>query len=221
MERGILLAEDEAMKSKLSGLTVAEKGGRKNVKLWFRQPSAEREQSWPFITIDLIDIVFAADRAHSAQYFHTDGWPSEYPTMTEWAAANGVDLPGTVSVEAMSWLPYDLYYQVATYTRYAQHDRELTARLLSTAYLPYRMGYLDVPADESCRWLELEGYSSADYIDAESGGKRVFRKVFNVKVSAHMPPEDPLVFYKVRAASFTLKATNESSVNETWSHAAP
>lgn len=219
MQRGFLLAEDEALKAKLSGLSVAEKNGRKNVKLWFRQPSAERELSWPFITIDLIDVVFAAERAHSAQYFHTDGWPSEYPTMAEWAAANDVDLTNAVSVESMSWLPYDLYYQVATYTRFAQHDRELTARLLSTNYLPYRFGYLDVPADESCRWLDLEGYTSADYIDPQ--GKAVFRKVYNIRVSAHVPPEDPVIFYKVLAANFSLKVVGESSVNETWSHATP
>lgn len=210
------------MKAKLSNLSVAaprERGGRKKVKVWYGMPSGEREKEYPFITIDLVDIVFAADRAHSAQIGEVDYWPSEYPTIAEWAAAEGLAYdPDVHTVEATWFHPYDLYYQVATHCRTSQHDRELTARLLGTAYLPDRWGYLHVPADGSERWLDRLGYSTADYLEATGqDDKRVFRKVYNVSVSAQLPPENPFIYYRVLTVATTLTAGTGTGNTTSWS----
>ena len=221
-ERGLLLAEDEALKAKLSNITVAaprEKGGRKKAKVWYGMPSGEREKDYPFITIDLLDIVFAADRAHSAQIGEVDYWPSEYPTIAEWAAANNVPYdPDNNIVEATWFHPYDIYYQVATYARTAQHDREMTATLMGTAYLPDRWGYLHVPADDSHRWLDRIGFSQADFLEsAGQDDKRVYRKVYNVSVSAQLPPENPFLYYRVLTVATTLIAGEGAGNTTSWS----
>lgn len=217
IERGFLLAEDEAVKAKLSGLTVAVRGGTKRVPVWYGMPSREREKSYPFITIDLVDIVFAEERAHSAQIMPIDYWPSEYPTFAEYATALGIPFdPATTYAEAVWWHPYDLHYQVATHCRTAQHDRELTAKLIKTKYLPDRWGYLDVPADGSSRWLDRIGYGAADYYEQAGDDRPVFRKIYNISVSAHVPPEDPLIYYQVLRVATTLSAIGDSGASSSW-----
>lgn len=221
-EIGFLLAEDEALKAKLSGLTVPVRGDAdKRVKVWFRMPEREKERDYPYITIDLIDIVFAADRAHSAQVTGIDYWPSEYATFAEYAAAKLLTFDEeTDVVQATWWHPYDIIYQVSTHCRSAQHDRLLTARLLGTAYLPDRWGYLHVPADDSERWLDRVGWSQADYYDDAAGTdtRRVFRKVYNVSVSAHVPPEDPFLFKQVLTVAGTLTTMDETETLATWEY---
>ena len=63
-----LLAEDAALKSLLSGMTVIdEKAGGSStpraVQVWYGTPDIElRDQKFPFITIDLMDIRLAPER---------------------------------------------------------------------------------------------------------------------------------------------------------------
>lgn len=225
IKRGLLLAEDEALKAKLSNITVAaprEGDGRKRAKVWFGFPDQERERSYPYITIDLIDLVFANDRAHSAQLNTIDYWPSEYATFAEWAEANSVAYnPTTQWALAREFHPYNIIYQVATHARTAQHDRELMATLIGTAYLPDRWGYLQVPADGSERHLIREGFSTADYIEPVAGGgdgKRVFRKVYNVSVTAEIPPENPFIYYQVVSVLGTLTTTPTPGLTEAWTN---
>lgn len=228
IERGLLLAEDEALKAKLSNITVAAPRssggggvlpGRKRVKTWFRMPETEKERDYPYITISLVDIVFAADRAHSAQIAPIDYWPSEYATFAEYAAAN--DIPYDAAnqyAEAVWWHPYNLFYEVTTHARTAQHDREITARLMQTSMLPDRWGYLQVPADGSERHLVREGWSQADFYEGVGAdSKRVFRKVYSISVTADMPPENPFLYYKVLQVAGTLSET-ESDLSDTWTN---
>jgi hypothetical protein len=204
------------MKAKLSGLTVRTKDGPKRVPVWYSMPSREREKSYPFITIDLVDIVFAEDRAHSAQIMPIDYWPSEYPSFAAYAASLSIPYDeDTMTAEAVWWHPYDLHYQVATHCRNAQHDRELTAKLIHTKYLPDRWGYLDVPADGSSRWLDRIGYGAADYYEQAGEDKHVFRKIYNISVSAHVAPEDPFIYHQVLRAAMTL-TTGDSGTTTTW-----
>lgn len=222
MKRGVIIAEDEALRAKLSNLTVPGKDGPVKAKVFYRGPDATREVTYPFVTLDLVDINFAPDRAHSAQLNPVDYWPSEYATFAEYAAANAIDFnEATDSMLAMWWVPYDLTYQVTTYTRYAAHDRALLARLLSTAYIPYRFGYLHVPADGSERVLELMGQASANYTDASGP---IFRRVYDVRVEAHMAPEDPLLFKKVLELHVSLTggaAPSDNQVSTSWEYAPP
>lgn len=215
IRRGLLLSEDEALKAKLSSITMP---GGPRAKVWFGYPEREREITYPFITIDLVDIVFAADRAHSAQLMEVDYWPSEYATFAEYAAANDIGFDNdTQSGQAVWWHPYDLHYQVATFARSIQHDRYLTSRLLGTAYLPDRWGYLHVPADNTERHLDRVGYSNNDHLEGEGrDARRTLSKVYNVIVTADIPPESPIVYQRVLELHATLHDIQDPSISADW-----
>ena len=66
-----LLDEDEALRNLLKDLvvtdqkSVTEEGPQRKVGVWFGQPDQElREQKYPYITIDMIDIAEDFSRAH-------------------------------------------------------------------------------------------------------------------------------------------------------------
>lgn len=209
---GFLLAEDEALKAKFSELTVPdpnEQGGQKRVKVWYGMPSTERERQYPFISLDLIDIEFAAERAHDLNQVKVDWWPSYASTYAERAVqldpdvVLDVDEPYGITTR---FQPYNLYYQVATHTREPLQDRYLNAQMLSSSYAPLsNIGYLYVPADDTHRWLDNLGWNRADYIDNE--GKNVHRKVFNLMVTAHMEVITASAFAKVQQLQAVINGT--------------
>ena len=59
MGNPFIIAEDLALKTLLSGITVSDdSNASRPVKAWFGYPDVEvRDQTFPFITIDLIDIM--------------------------------------------------------------------------------------------------------------------------------------------------------------------
>jgi len=63
-----LLSEDKALREKLQGITVTdqkadEDGIARPVGVWFGQPDQEiRNQSYPYITVDMIDVQRDFDR---------------------------------------------------------------------------------------------------------------------------------------------------------------
>lgn len=203
MKRGLILAEEEALIAKLSNISVADpkqQDGKRRVKVYFRHPPAEKDRTYPYMAVDLVDIDFAEDRAHSAQIYPVDFWPSEYAAFEDYAVANDLDWDPDVNgpAEAVEFHPYDLYFSVTTVTRNPIHDRQLTSLLLGTAYLPDRWGYLHVPADDSIRHLERVGWANLDdYEGNPEASDRVFRKTYNVKVSAWVAPEYPYTFQQV------------------------
>jgi hypothetical protein len=69
-----LLAEDAALKSSLSGITVAdEKNANRPVRVWFGYPDVEiRAQDFPFITIDLISMRNATERQSSGEIYDSN-----------------------------------------------------------------------------------------------------------------------------------------------------
>lgn len=212
------------MKAKFSTLTVPDPTQadlQRRVKVWFGMPSSERERTYPFITIDLIDIVFAADRAHSMEEVVYDWWPSTGATFQEYADIIGLTVPVDDPYgAARRFQPYDIYYQVATHCRYALQDRHVTSRMLSLDYAPLsNLGTLHVPADETQRWMDNIGWQRADYSDQEE--KTVWRKVYTLKVSAHMPINDPEAFNRVLTVAGSLNGVPDGEQYETWSHATP
>jgi hypothetical protein len=218
-DTGILLAEDEAMKAKFSHLHVPDpkaEGGSRRAQVWFGMPSTERERVYPFVTIDLIDIAFSAERAHSLEVINVDWWPSEAETFQEYADANDIEVdPDHPYGATVRFQPYDIYYQVATHARYALQDRHLTAQMLSLDYAPLsQLGTLHVPADNTQRWLDNEGWANADYLDAE--GKVVRRKVYTLKVSAHMAVTDPAVYIKVLRVAAIINGTTDGEQYAEW-----
>lgn len=175
-----VIAEDKALKTHLQGITVVdEKNNTRPVKVWFGYPDIElRTQEFPFITIDLLDVTPALDRQHQGFIYDSDQqgtnpvtgyYVYDYPTA------------------------YDLSYQISTYARHPRHDRALIWHLHNK--FPSIYGYLRVPnelgTEYSYRSMFLDGYAKADAVDEDSGGRRLLRNVFTVRVVSEMTPVAP------------------------------
>lgn len=200
---GFLLAEDAALKARFSTLTVSDdRNGSRPVQVFFRYPESETERTYPFITIEMIDIVHARNRQHSeteivypktgiddrANLLNNPNamtyWPSRISNM-ENVSASGKDF-----IVSHEFVPVDILYQVSTFTRSALHDRQLSSKMLSTI-VPFRKGFIEVPEDGTVRRLDLLDWTTADLLDSEAGyRKRIFRKIYTLQMTAEIPSTD-------------------------------
>lgn len=180
MGNPFVIAEDLALKQHLSGITVSdEKNASRQVKVWFGYPDVEiRNQEYPFITIDLLDITHALDRQHQGILYDSDQqgtnpvsghYKYDYPTA------------------------YDISYQITTHCRHPRHDRALIWELHNK--FPARYGYLRVPnelgTEYSYRSMFLDGFVKRDAVEEDSGGRRLLRSVFTIRVVSEMTPKEP------------------------------
>lgn len=229
VNRGLLIAESEALKAKLSDVEVWDPRNPATTKqradVWFGFPVAERERRYPYITIDFVGMEFAYDRAHSAALVPIDYWPSEYATFDEYAEAYGftnwVGEAQVGRVAAIEWHPYNLVYQITTHARHRWHHMQMMGRLVGTSYLPDRWGYLDVRADNSTRWLDrISMFDNSTLEGSTDSADRVFSTVYTVNVSAHVPPELPHVYLQVLQVAGTLGFLPDPSdpVAASWTH---
>ena len=206
--RGFLLAEDEAMKKRLTGLVVTDdREVSRPVQVFFRYPENETERTYPFITIEMIDLVHARNRQHSELeliYFNTAGgasaptsynWQKMPNAITYWpdesdAFSNLTNKNNHPILATNEFVPVDLVYQVSTYARTALHDRQLTAMMVKKVF-PFRRGSIHVETDNTDRRLELLDWTTADLLDPEAGyRKRIFRKIYTLQMSAELPSTD-------------------------------
>jgi len=168
-----IVSEDLALKTLLTGITVAdEKNASRPVGVWFSTPDIEsRTQSYPYITIELIDMQQAKNRMHSGIFVDND--------------LQGTIVPASgYSYFYESPVTWNLVYQITTYARHPRHDRMITAYLLNKIFVSDR-GYLAVPNDlgteTSYRHLLLEEFVKRDTIE---DNRRLYRSVFTVTVSS-------------------------------------
>ena len=203
---GFLLAEDEAIKKMLTGLKVYDdREVERPVQVFFRYPEGETERVYPFMTIEMIDLIHARNRQHSETelvYFNTTGgasapedWQSRPNAMTYWPSEatnlSHLDNQSNYNVlHSMEFVPVDLVYQISTFTRTALHDRQLTSTLLRKVF-PFRKASINVEADGTNRRLELLDWTTADLLDPEAGyRKRIFRKIYTLQMGAELPSSD-------------------------------
>ena len=179
MGNPFIVAEDLALKTWLQGMTVDdEKVNDRQVKVWFGYPDVElRAQSYPYITIDLIDISPANDRQWSGYITDNDRRGTVVPTA------------GSLYTSKAP-VAYDLIYQITTYARHPRHDRSMMYDLLNK--FPAKFGYLSVPneigTEYSGRSMFLDGFVKRDAVEEESGGRRLLRNVFTIRVISEMTP---------------------------------
>ena len=186
---GFILGEDLALRRLLSGVTVSDQKSisdnqQRQVGVFYGQPDQElRAQSYPYMTIDLVDIERDPMRemrgTTNADYlkpihFGVDG------------ATNMItDLP----------IPVNLIYQITTYARNPRHDRQILSTLLSTKLI--RFGVLEVfekdvvdsvanteTVTSTMRRLDLLSVAKSDNNSEQA--KRLYRNVFTVRVSSEM-----------------------------------
>ena len=215
---GFLLAEDEAIKIRFSGITVSDdREPSRPVQVFFRYPDGETEKHYPFITIELIDIVHAKNRQHSDHelyaYVESGGendWILDNPSRIDyWPSTTsnpsaGVTDPGVIYLQTNEFVPVDILYQVSTYTRSALHDRQLSSKILSKI-APFRFNSIYVEADNTSRRFELLDWTTADLLDSEAGyRKRIFRKIYTLQMSAELPSSDLLGIKQVQSVQTTI-----------------
>lgn len=174
-----ILNEDKALKTMLSGITVSDdKNPSRPVGVWFGQPDLEiQAQAYPYITIDLIDVSEATDRAMRGTV-RSDWW-SHLPE-------------GQVPLrdgEIVQWdypIPYNLDYQITTWARHPRHDRAILTALYGSIITPkYRMLY--VPEDNTDRSMFLLGMAKRDQTEQ---ARRVFSNVLTVRIHSEMLLEE-------------------------------
>lgn len=218
---GFLLAEDAALKQRLSGITVSDdRNATRPVKVFFRYPEGETEKEFPFITIEMVSMSQSRNRQHSEHPLYFYGSEASHPLGIYHPNYLGyspseLDGPGMEALledpdyflKMEAPIPVDLTYQISTYTRSALHDRQLTSKLLRNV-LPFRSNYLIVEADGTVRRLDLISWTQADLLDTEAGfRKRIFRKVFTVVINAEIPREELI---QTKQATSVVGTINEA-----------
>ena len=200
MGNPFIIAEDNALKTFLQGMTVKDdKNQNRQVKVWFGYPDVEiRTQDFPFVTIDLIDIVPGNDR-------QTYGYMRD------------TDYRGTIAPVAgyeytyLTPVAYDLVYQVTSYSRHPRHDRALIFQLMNK--FPSKYGHLIVPnqlgTEDSSRSMFLDGFVKRDAVDSETGNRRLLRNVLSIRVLSEMTPQQ---------AETATKLVDEVQINNTTSY---
>lgn len=153
-------------------------GAFRNVQVWFGFPDVElRAQTYPYMTIDLIDVRTAKERQTSGMMYDSDNRGTVTPV-------------AGITYRYSMPLPYDLVYQVTSYSRHPRHDRAIIHQLLQKKF-PSQYGNLDVPnelgTETAKRHMFLDGFVKRDMIE---DGRRLFRNVFTIRVVSEMTPMD-------------------------------
>lgn len=195
-----LLSEDEALRNLLKDMvvtdqkSVTEDGPQRKVGVWFGQPDQElREQKYPYITIDMIDISEAFER--SMRGIVKPAYLQDPTT--------GPDNENDYDPETQDWeihmpIPVNIDYQITTYSRQPRHDRQILAQLLYTK-IPLRFAVLE-PNDGTVRRLDVLDVSKRDITES---GKRLFVNAITVRVSSEIAPETYNKLYKALEINVT------------------
>lgn len=179
MGNPFIIAEDAALKAHLASMTVSdEKNASRAVQVWFGYPDVEvRAQTFPFVTIDLIDIVPANDRQQSGVMYDID---NNGTSATAGDTMYSYDIP----------VAYDITYQITSYARHPRHDRALMFQLLNK--FPSKFGKLAVPnqlgTETGYRSMFLDGFVKRDAVESETGNRRLLRNALSVRVVSEMSP---------------------------------
>ena len=189
-----IINEDEALKNLLQGITVSDSGNSaRPVAVYYGQPDKDiRQQSYPYITLDLVGVREDTERAHRGLVNLTYTPEGYTPNLNDDDSINQpVNFP----------IPVDLIYQVSTWSRQPRHDRQIMAKLFAPGRLPFRFGQLPVPQDGTNRRLDMLGFSKRDTTE---GGKRLFSNVYNIRISAELFPDQISAVYTVTDVNTSL-----------------
>jgi hypothetical protein len=82
---------------------------------------------------------------------------------------------------------------------------------------PFRRGFIEIPEDGTIRRCDMIDWRQADILDQEAGfNKRVFRKVYTVRINAEIPQRDIYTVKSVSTVDGTIRDNNsESDVSST------
>lgn len=200
-----LLDEDEAIRDLLLGMTVTDQKANttRNVGVWFGQPDQElRDQKYPYVTIDMVDI--AEDFSRSMRGKVKPTYLQDPATMV--AAAQGVQQVN-YDDEVHNWeidypIPVNIDYQITTYARQPRHDRQILAQLMYTK-IPLRFAILNTGPNTvygTTRRLDVLDIAKRDVTES---GKRLFVNAITVRVSSEIAQSTYVKLYKALEISLT------------------
>ena len=175
-----VLAEDAALKTHLNGITVSDdKSSSRPVKIWYGFPDVEvRDQSFPYITIDLIDILPANERQTYGFITDTDNLGTVTPD-ANYVYTNQIPVA------------YDLIYQITSFSRHPRHDRSIIYQLMTK--FPSKYSRLKVYTPDgtgfTIRSMFVDGFVKRDTVEGETGNRRLLRNVYTVRVVSQMTPD--------------------------------
>jgi hypothetical protein len=181
-----ILSEDEALRNKLQGMTVADQKSDgqdvpRQVRVFFGQPDQEiTAQVYPYVTIDMVDIQRDNEREMRGLVNPTYLTPDGINPVTQDFL---VDIP----------IPVYIDYQISTYSRHPRHDRAILAQLLTQKF-PLRFGYLEIPEKSvtvgdvttntiTMRRLDVMNVAKRDVTEQ---AKRLFVNAISVRVSSEV-----------------------------------
>ena len=187
-----MLTEDKALRQLMQGLTVMDQKSEneeapRTVGVWFGQPDQElRNQNYPYITIDLIDV--SRDQSREMRGKVNASYLEEAAKLKAGIAPE---------IEVEDWeidtpIPVNIDYQITTYSRHPRHDRELLAKVLYDR-LPFRFGTLNCE-DNTVRRLDVLDVAKRDITEQ---AKRLFVNSITVRVSSEIPQGLFKQLYKV------------------------
>ena len=192
-----LLSEDKALRQKLQGMVVYDQKAdgdevARQVGVWFGQPDQElRSQSYPYVTIDMIDLQRDTQREMrgitDAEYLK----PANFGIGG--ATEFNVDLP----------IPVNIDYQITTWSRHPRHDRQILSQLLTNRLI--RFGFLEIEEKDvtvgnvktitsTFRRMDLLSVAKRDSTEQ---AKRLFVNAFTVRVSSEIVQSAYRAIYKV------------------------
>lgn len=189
-----IINEDEALKTLLQGITVSDGGNSaRPVAVYYGQPDKDiRQQSYPYITLDLVGVREDTERAHR-------GWVNL--TYTPEGTTPNLNQDGSINQQVNFPIPVDLIYQVSTWSRQPRHDRQIIASLFAPGRLPFRFGQLPIPQDGTNRRVDMLGFSKRDTTE---GGKRLFSNVYNIRISSELFVDQLNAVYQVTDINTSL-----------------
>jgi hypothetical protein len=180
-----LLSEDEALRKLVQGIVVHDQRATnddvpRQVGVFYGQPDQEiRNQAYPYITLDMVDIVRDTEREMrglvNPDYLIPDDLIEEEDFR--------IEMP----------IPVNITYQLTTYSRQPRHDREIMAQLMAVK-LPIRFGQLEIlekskTTDDTVtntwtyRRLEVLNVVKRDVTEQ---AKRLFVNAITVRVSSEV-----------------------------------
>jgi hypothetical protein len=190
-----LLDEDQALREHLQGMVVHDQKAdgsstERPVGVWFGQPDQElREQRYPYVTIDLIDVQKDVQREMRGY-----GEVADY--------RNPGDLLSNQAYKDNLPIPVSIDYQVTSYSRHPRHDREIITQL-TFEKLPFRFGILELN-DGTVRRMDVLDISKRDVTEQ---AKRLFVNNVTVRVSSEVAQGQLKTLYKVSSVNLdTLSA---------------
>lgn len=215
---GWILDEDRALRDLLDGIYVSDdKAPQRRVGVWFGHPDQElRAQSYPYTTIDLIDISEEMDRAQRGMYTLSRnhgflGWEDDPMVL-----ASGLTFGDKEAVENYSavWMDYPipirLTYQITTWARNPRHDRQILQHLLQRGLTPFQRGSLDV-SDGTLRRLDVMDVVKRDSVE---DSKRLLSNAIIVGVSSEVPWSKLLFAADVRNVTLHFHLHRDGSTVE-------